>query len=108
VRRREVLPAGAVRACVDCADVGSVYGVVCVIMRWLIVIGILVMVMLFAAFMLKMTYVDPMPNVVDCTPERITPMVEVTVETLRVRGTIVERHAFGCTLYYYEARGAGD
>jgi hypothetical protein len=34
--------------------------------------------------------------------------VEVTVETPRANGSILERHALGCSLYYFEARGVGD
>jgi hypothetical protein len=73
--------------------------------RWLIAIGILLFVTWFA---FALTPVDPLPNVVACTPERITPMVEVTVETPRANGIILERHALGCSLYYFEARWVGD
>ncbi len=76
--------------------------------RVMIAVVIALMALFFVAFMFKMTTVDPLPNVVACTPERITPMVEVTVETPRANGIIQERHALGYSLYYYEARGVGD
>ncbi len=79
-------------------------------MRCLIAVGILVMVMLFAAYMLVMTTVDPLPSVVACRPrdQQTVPMMEVTVDTPRVKGVMIRRHAFGCSFYYYEATGASD
>jgi hypothetical protein len=78
-------------------------------MRCLIAVGILVMVMLFAAYMLVITTVDPLPSLVACLRDQQTvPMMEVTVDTPRVKGVMIRRHAFGCSFYYYEATGAGD
>ncbi len=78
-------------------------------MRCLIAVGILVMVMLFAAYMLVITTVDPLPSLVTCLRDQQTiPMMEVTVDTPRVKGVMIRRHAFGCSFYYYEATGASD
>ncbi len=72
---------------------------------WLIAIGTLLLV---ALFVVDLTLVDP-PNVVACVPDTFTPLMEVTVETPRANGVIVERHALGCTFYYFESRGdSGD
>ncbi len=76
--------------------------------RVIIAVVIALMALFFVAFIFKMTTVDPLPNVLACTPERITLMVEVTIETPRTNGIILERHALGCSLYYFEARGVGD
>ena len=53
----------------------------------------------------KFSPIDPMPSVVACYPYREIPIIDLTVDNNRVFGTVTERHAFGCTFFYYESRG---
>jgi hypothetical protein len=67
-------------------------------------IGVVV-VLLVAWFVVDLTPVDPIPNGVTCG----STLVEVTAKTPRANGMLVERHALGCTFYYFESRGdSGD
>lgn len=69
---------------------------------------VLVPLLFIVTMFFKFSYVDPVPKVVACTGEQITPMMEVTVESPRDNGIITERNALGCSFYYFEARGVGD
>jgi hypothetical protein len=67
-------------------------------MRWLWWILVVLVVMSFA---FQLTDIDPRPSGFACA----SPLIEVTADSPRVKGTVIERQ-FGCTFYFYETTGA--
>jgi hypothetical protein len=68
--------------------------------RWLMgAVVVLAVVLALTSLVLRVTGIDGFACVI--------PLIELTADSARVRGTVIERQ-FGCTLYYYETPGAGD
>ncbi len=72
--------------------------------RMMLIAALLLVVLFFASFAAVFIYwlpMDPLPSVADCSGRAI----DVTAETARPRGILIERDFLSCSFWWYEARG---